>query len=91
MLARVRAALTAAVDADPADQAERSYRTIDPRSRDEIVALFAERTAEYRATVDRLPEADVAARVAAICDEHGAARLASRPISPPSGAPTGSS
>ena len=89
VLARVRAALSAAVDADPADTAERSYRTTDPRSRDEIVALFVERTAEYRATVDRLPEAEVAARVAAICDEHGARRLGVPPDLPQDWRPHG--
>jgi L-lactate dehydrogenase complex protein LldG len=75
VLARVRAALTAAGDAEGSDHAEPAYRTVDERSREEIVALFAERVAEYRATVDRVTEEQVAVRVAAICQEHGTRRL----------------
>jgi L-lactate dehydrogenase complex protein LldF len=75
VLARVRAALTAAGDAEGPDHAEPAYRTVDERSREEIVAVFAERVAEYRATVDRVTEEQVAARVAAICQEHGTRRL----------------
>jgi iron-sulfur cluster protein len=76
VLARVRAALSAVVDAEGSDHAPPpAYRTVDDRPREEIVALFAERVAEYRATVDRVNEDEVAARVAAICEEHGARRL----------------
>ena len=38
----------------------RNYRTEDERPRDEIVTLFAERVAEYRATVHRVGATDTA-------------------------------
>jgi iron-sulfur cluster protein len=72
MLARIRAAIA---DAAPPAEEPPSYRTEDSRSRDEIVTVFAERVAEYRATVHRVAAGDVAARAAAICADHGAARL----------------
>ena len=50
ILHRIRAALR---DATPSD-VPRNYRTEDARERDEIVDLFAERVAEYRATVHRV-------------------------------------
>jgi iron-sulfur cluster protein len=75
VLARVRATLSADIDAEGSDPAERRYRTVDDRSREEIVSLFAERVAEYRATVDRVSEEQVAAQVAAICQAHGTRRL----------------
>ena len=76
VLERVRAALTASVDAEPdAPPEPAAYRTTDDRSHEEIVAVFAERVAEYRATVDRITEAELPARVAALCEEHGARRL----------------
>ncbi|HEX2413840.1 MAG TPA: LutB/LldF family L-lactate oxidation iron-sulfur protein [Thermoleophilaceae bacterium] len=82
VLARVRAALSAAVNEKGPDHPEPAYRTVDQRSREEIVAVFAERVAEYRATVDRISEYDVGARVAAICHEHGARRLGVPPDLP---------
>jgi L-lactate dehydrogenase complex protein LldG len=50
ILDRIRAAVGPAAAAD----VPRNYRTRDLRPRDEIVTLFAERVAEYRATVHRV-------------------------------------
>jgi L-lactate dehydrogenase complex protein LldF len=71
ILHRIRSALR---DADPGD-VPRNYRTEDTRDRDEIVDLFAERVAEYRATVHRVPESEVAETVARIAGEEGAGTL----------------
>ena len=71
MLRRIRAAIGSAAPAD----VPRDYRTRDERSRDEIVTLFAERAAEYRATVHRVGEADVAATVQRIGEEEGVVRI----------------
>jgi len=73
VLARIRAAVA---QAEPPGEQPRAYRTEDSRSREEVVALFAERVAEYRATVERADDdAGVAALVERICAEHGARRL----------------
>jgi L-lactate dehydrogenase complex protein LldG len=53
----------------------REYRTEDARDRDEIVNLFAERVAEYRATVHRVRESEVADAIARIATEAGAHRI----------------
>lgn len=68
ILGRVRAAVAGSEGAPVV----REYRTEDTRSRDEIVTLFAERAAEYRATVHRVGEGEVAATVARIAEEAGA-------------------
>ena len=80
ILRRIRAAVGEA----RAAQIVREYRTEDTRSRDEIVTQFAERVAEYRATVHRVSEADVAATVAGIAEEVGA-----RTLGIPGGLPAG--
>jgi L-lactate dehydrogenase complex protein LldG len=71
MLHRIRAALA---DASPGD-VPRNYRTEDARERDEIVNLFAERVAEYRATVHQVSEDEVRATVERIAGEAGARRI----------------
>jgi L-lactate dehydrogenase complex protein LldF len=71
ILRRIRAALGDAAAAD----VPRTYRTSDERPRDEIVTLFAERVAEYRATVHRVGEAEVAATVQRVAEEEGARRI----------------
>jgi L-lactate dehydrogenase complex protein LldF len=86
VLARIRAAVAGAA---PADGRPRGYRTQDSRPREEIVALFAERVAEYRATVRRIGEDGVAALVASICAEHGVGRLGVAPGAPPAWHPEG--
>ena len=71
ILHRIRAALA---DAAPRD-IPRNYRTEDERERDEIVTVFAERVAEYRATVHRVEESEVAETVERIASEAGARRI----------------
>jgi L-lactate dehydrogenase complex protein LldF len=71
ILRRIRDALG---DAAP-PEVPRNYRTRDERGRDEIVTLFAERVAEYRATVHRVGEDGVAATVQRIAEEEGARRI----------------
>ena len=65
ILHRIRAALAGA---EPSD-VPRGYRTEDTRERDEIVTMFAERVAEYRATVHRVSADEVPAVVARIAAE----------------------
>jgi len=72
ILRSIRAALGDAAAAD----VPRTYRTRDERSRDEIVTMFAERVAEYRATVHRVAEAEVATTVERIAAEAGAQSIA---------------
>jgi L-lactate dehydrogenase complex protein LldF len=86
MLARIRAAVAGV---EPADGRPRAYRTGDSRSPDEIAALFAERVAEYRATVQRTDAAGVAPLVASICAEHGVKRLGLAAGTPPEWRPEG--
>jgi L-lactate dehydrogenase complex protein LldG len=68
ILARIRAA-NARSGADVDSDVDAAYRAI-PRDylaahhRDDIVALFAERTADYRAIVERVPPDEIAAAVA---------------------------
>jgi L-lactate dehydrogenase complex protein LldF len=71
ILHRIRAALG---DAAPGD-VPREYRTEDERERDEIVTLFAERVAEYRATVHRVGAGEVGECVERIASEAGARRI----------------
>ena len=59
LLSRIRAALRGAAAPD----VPRNYRTEDERPRDETVTLFADRVAEYRATVHRVrTDADAVGR-----------------------------
>jgi L-lactate dehydrogenase complex protein LldG len=60
ILARVRSALGAHAEAP---EIPRAYRAAGTLPRDGIVELFAERVAEYRATVHRVGEAELAATV----------------------------
>jgi L-lactate dehydrogenase complex protein LldG len=87
ILSRIRTALgdTPRPDADAAYQAlPRPYLRAhhDPAGHD-IVALFAERAADYRAVVERLPEADVPAAVARILGARAREFEASRAPHPP--------
>ncbi len=86
VLARIRAAIAGA---EPEDGRPREYRTADSRSHEEIVALFAERVAEYRASVHRTGADGVAGVVASICADHGAERLGLAPGMPPEWRPDG--
>ena len=71
ILQSIRAALRGASLPD----IPRNYRTEDERPRDEIVTMFAERVAEYRATVHRLGEAEVGMTVRRIAEQAGARRI----------------
>jgi iron-sulfur cluster protein len=85
ILQRIRSALG---DAEPGD-VPRDYRTEDTRERDGIVDLFAERVAEYRATVHRVAEAEVAELVHQIASEAGARRMGIPPDLPEEWGPRG--
>ena len=74
----------------------RNYRTVDERPRDEIVTLFAERVAEYRATVHRVGGTDVGPggtdvgeTVRRIAEEAGARRIGVPPDLPEEWRPDG--
>jgi L-lactate dehydrogenase complex protein LldG len=71
ILHRIRAALKGATESD----VPRDYRTEDERQRDEIVTLFEERVAEYRATVHHVKADEVAETVERIANEAGAERI----------------
>jgi L-lactate dehydrogenase complex protein LldF len=71
ILHRISSALA---DAAPPD-IPRNYRIEDERERDEIVTVFAERVAEYRATVHRVAETEVGEAAERIAEEAGARRI----------------
>jgi L-lactate dehydrogenase complex protein LldG len=73
VLARIRAALAGApaVDAEP----PRAYRTGGDADPGTLPARFAERVADYRATVRRVAPAELPAAIAAACRARGARRL----------------
>jgi L-lactate dehydrogenase complex protein LldG len=75
VLARVRAALRDVADSEPTE-APRSYNRSSDLSRDDVVRLFAERAADYRANVRRAVPGEVAETVATVLAEHGAGRVA---------------
>lgn len=54
---------------------ERSYREKDEAPREEIVARFAERTAEYKATVHRVKEDDLPGAIADALKRRGVRKL----------------
>ena len=70
ILGRVRAALR---DVDDEVDVPRDYRRTGDAGT--AVELFAERVADYRATVTRAPAQDAARAVAAACERHAARRL----------------
>jgi L-lactate dehydrogenase complex protein LldG len=79
ILARVRAAKAGATSA----AVTRDYAHTDPRPREELVALFCERVADYRAEVELVTGGGpLAAAIAAAAARHGAARLAIPPQLP---------
>ena len=61
---------------------ERGYRTEDDAPRDEIVARFAENVAEYEATVHRVDEADLPARIAEMLEGRCLNKLVVPPLLP---------
>lgn len=78
VLAAVRAALAGADTARVA--VPRGYRSVPPA--DDVVALFCERVADYRAVVERCAEAAVADRVSAALAGAGRAGAAPRVVVP---------
>ncbi len=54
---------------------ERGYRKRDDAPREEIVARFAERVAEYEATVHRVREDELPRAIAEACERRGIKRL----------------
>lgn len=78
MLGRVRQAVAEA-EPPPDPCAEPAYRTTLDLGGDALRDLFAERVADYRATVTRVEPGGEADALAAACREHGAAHLAVPP------------
>jgi L-lactate dehydrogenase complex protein LldG len=74
VLARIRAALDDVPADEPAAAAPAGPPTADVRPVD-LAERFADRVADYRATVTRCGPQDVAAVVSEICERHGARRL----------------
>src|ERR671919_1642060 len=54
---------------------ERSYREEDGAPHGEIVERFAERAAEYEATIHRVSETDLPSAIAEACERRGVRRL----------------
>ena len=67
----------------------RGYRKEGGDGRDEIVARFAEHVAEYEATVHRVAEADLPARIEDILERRGLKRLVVPPLLPEAWIPEG--
>lgn len=87
VLARVRSAL--GDGARPEVEVPRAYRRRDDAPRHEVVERFAERVAEYRASVFRAGTGELAATLAGACAERGAARLGGPPDLPREWRPEG--
>lgn len=67
----------------------REYRRAGAPDGPELITRFAERVAEYKAIVHRLPAADLPAAIAAACARRGVRRLVVPPDLPPEWAPAG--
>ncbi len=77
-------------DERPEDVAvERSYRSQDDSPREEIVTRFAERVAEYRATVHRVGKDELSEAIAVALDRRGVGRLVVPPRLPAKWIPEG--
>jgi L-lactate dehydrogenase complex protein LldG len=68
---------------------ERGYRKEGDDGRDEIAARFAEHVAEYEATVHRVTEADLPARIEEILERRGLEKLVVPPLLPEAWIPEG--
>jgi len=73
ILERIAAAVTGAPETDPLP---RGYRRAGTLGAEERTALFCVRVGEYRAEVERIAEADVAATVESVCSSRGVQTLA---------------
>jgi L-lactate dehydrogenase complex protein LldG len=91
ILSRIRACLAAAPGTAGGDGVEvrREYRRAGSSPREEVVARFAERVADYRADVRRVASAALAGAVAETCTAEGARRLAVPPDLPAEWRPPG--
>ena len=67
----------------------RDYRHTDPRPHDQLVALFCERVADYRAEVERVGADQLRAAIGAAAERHDARRLAVPPQLPDGWRPPG--
>ncbi|ADI16058.1 protein of unknown function DUF162 [Truepera radiovictrix DSM 17093] len=86
VLGRIRAALAGA----PSEVAvPRAYQRASGAERERLVHDFVERASDYRAAVHRLSESELRERVAAVCRDHSAARLAVPPDLPEAWLPEG--
>jgi len=77
ILQRIRAALR---DVNPEETpqqvlVDRTYRQTSDTPSATLIEQFAERVAEYKATVHRVPAADLAATIAAACQRRGVHQL----------------
>lgn len=84
ILGRIEAAL---YDVPPGERPEdisipRAYRQTTDEPRDELVARFAERVAEYRATVHRIPRSELPEAIAEACRRRRVRRLVVPPDLP---------
>ena len=77
VLDRIRSALGSGV---VVPEVPREYRGAGAPAEGDVVALFCERVADYKATVKRVAVADLAAAVAAACSERGVRRLVATPV-----------
>lgn len=76
ILWRIRRATRDVEDERPEDvPVERGYRVEDDAPHGEIVARFAERAAEYEATIHRVSEEDLPGAIAEACERRGVRRL----------------
>ena len=77
VLGAIRAALKDVPGAERSEDVvvERRYRTRDDGPRSEIIALFVERVAEYKAIVRRTSRDGLAAEIAAACSARGVKTL----------------
>ncbi len=77
-------------DEHPGDvSVERGYRERDDAPREEIVARFAERVAEYEATVHRVREDDLPRAITEACERRGIKQLVIPPGLPEDWVPDG--
>src|SRR5215208_4499893 len=79
ILWRIRRATRDVEDERPEDvPVERGYREEDDAPRDEIVKRFAQRTAEYEATIHRVSESDLLVAIAEALERRGVRRRSDR-------------
>jgi len=81
ILKRIRAALRDVPSNErPEDvPVPREYRRVGDEPREEVIASFAERVVEYRATVHRISHGELPAAIAEACTRRGVQRLAVPP------------